>query len=400
MGVTPQVFGVPGVFRPRPAPLPGQWTFWAETIVSGANLGVLKPHGFSATLRLSAFGSGQITLPAEPRTLDGNRLTRLWSYKIWAYYAGRPFWCGVPSGVADDGSNYVTLTLTELPGYLNKRVLDVPGGLAFAQVEQTEIARQLAAPVEDVGVRLVTEAGPGFPRDRSYEYLEGEHRGELLANLSQVISGPEFRTEYDADEGGRPRATLRVAYPRVGTQTYLVLSVPGTATAYRAAWDADNLRTRTFAVGDVPEDADEGTPKPVVIVDRPQDDLPRLDEVDNWEQTYLISTLTERANTSATLYAAPALDLGATATLADPDPMSYHVGDDVSVRLVTPLLEAGLDVPGRLSEISVSAGEGTSTWAVAVTSPPPSVRAPLTSRMYQLDRRVSGLFRRRLQPIT
>jgi hypothetical protein len=386
-------------YRPRPAPLPDQWTFWASTVVGGANLGLLRPHGFSCTSRLSGFGSGQVTLPMEPGALDGDRLTRLWSYKIWAYYGTAPYWCGVPSGIADDGSNYVSLTLTELSGYLAKRVLDVPGGVRYSQVEQTEIARQLAAPVADVGVVLAVDAGPGFPRDRSYEYLEGENRATLLANLSQVISGPEFRTEYDRDPAGQPRCTLRIAYPRVGANAYLVLSVPGTAAAYGASWDADNLRTRTFAVGDLPEDAPEDAVKPVVIVDRPQAELPRLDVVDSWEQTYLISTLTERANTSATLYAQPALDLGATATTANPDPTTYRVGDDVTVRLVTPLLEGGLDVPGRLTQVDVSAGSGTVTWTVAVTVPPPRARAPLTARLTTMNSRVNAVFRRRMAPV-
>jgi hypothetical protein len=385
--------------RPRPAPLPDQWTFWASTVVGNQNLGLLRPHGFSCSSRLSAFGSGQVTLPMEPGTLDGARLTNLWSYKIWAYYGARPYWCGVPSGIADDGSNYVSLTLTELSGYLNRRALDVAAGLRFDQVEQTEIARQLAAPVADVGVVLAVSAGPGFPRDRSYEYLEGESRGGLLANLSQVISGPEFRTEYDRDPAGAPRCTLRIAYPRVGGNSYLVLSVPGTATGYSAAWDADSLRTRTFAVGDLPEDAPEGAVRPVVVVDRPQPDLPRLDAVDSWEQTYLISTLTERANTNATIYAEPSLDLAATATLASPDPGTYRVGDDVTIRLVTPLLEDGLDVPGRLTQVDVSAGEGTVTWTVAVTVPAPRARPPLTARLTSVNQRVNAVFRRRMAPV-
>ena len=108
------------------------------------------------------------------------------------------------------------LTLTELPGYLTKRLLDVPAGLTYSQVEQTTIARTIAAPVSDVGVQLVTVPGAGFLRDRTYAYLEGPYRSDLLVNLSQVISGPEFRAEY-AQPAGSPVCTLRIAYPRVGS---------------------------------------------------------------------------------------------------------------------------------------------------------------------------------------
>jgi len=379
--------------------LPDQWQFWMDTTVGHVPLGPVAAHGFSCTMRLSAFGHGQITLPMEPGTLDGQRLTRLWSYRIWCWYGDAVIWCGVPTGIADEGSDYVTLTLTELPGYLGKRQYDVPGGHRYYQTEQTQIARELAAPVEDVGVVISANAGPGFNRDRQYEYLEGGDRGQLLTNLSQVIGGPEFRAQYDMDLQGFPRCTLRIAYPRVGGPTGLVLGVPGTGLGYRAAWDSDQLRTRTFAVGDLPESAPEGAQKPVAVVDRPQADLPRLDAADDWPQTYLISTLNERANQMATSHAAPALDLSVTAGQAIPVVGSYGVGDDVTVRLVTPLLEDGLDAVGRLTELTLSAGEGTATWTVALELPPPAVRTTLTGRLSKLDRSVQGIFRTRLAPV-
>jgi hypothetical protein len=303
----------------------------------------------------------------------------------------------VPTGVSDEGGNYTTLTLTELPNYLSKRAYDVVGGHRYTQVEQTVIARDLAGPVADAGVAIVTDPGGGQLRDRSYEYLEGESRAALLTNLSQVLNGPEFRAEYSLTGAGQPACTLRIAYPRVGSAaSALTLAVPGAAIGYRAAWDSDELRTRTFSVGDVAESAPEGTPKPVIIEDRPQAGLPRLDGVDDWPQTYLTSTLRERANASATSYATPALDLAMTATLAAPPPGSYGVGDDVAVRLVTPLLPEGFEVPARLTEVTVSAGEGTATWTVAIKSPSPRPRATLTQRLHDTSAAIAAAHRRRL----
>jgi hypothetical protein len=389
------VAAAPLPWMPEPVPPAGEWLFRAESIIGGVPLGLLRPHGFSATSKLSAFGNGQITLANEPGALDGPLLTRLWSYKIWAYYAGVPYWCGVPSGLADDGGNYVTLTLTELPGYLRKRAFDVQGGQRYSGEPQLNIARDLAAPVADVGVTVVTQ-GSGQPRDRSYEFLEGgqDGRAGLLANLSQVINGPEFRTEYGTGPGGQPTCTLRIAYPRVGTNTEMIaLAVPGAAMAYSASWDDEQLRTRTYSVGDVPENAAEGTPKPVVIEDRPQAGMPRLDAVDDWPSTYLEATLRERAKANATIYSEPALDLKMTATVAAPPPTAYAVGDDVTVRVVSPLLEAGYETSARLTEVTVSAGEGTATWTVAIKEPHPRPRATLTQRLGGVEGMVAALHR-------
>lgn len=378
-----------GVFEARPVvALPGRWTFWADMIRGDAPLGPVDVSGFGCTSRLSGFGNATGTV-ALPCGIDEARLLRLWSWRLWCYYDGELYWAGVPSGIADeDGSVRVTLTFTELPGYLQKRQFDewpkwsTPAG----GMEQTEIARRLAAPVADAGVRLVVEPGAGVLRDRTYEFLEGDSRASLLSNLSGVLDGPEFRAEYDTTAEGRPRCTLRVAYPRVGSgEAGLGVTVPGAALGYTARWDADKMRTTTFAVGDLPENAGEGTPRPSARVDRPQDDLPRLDYADDWPGTFLQSTLNERAATMATIQASPALALSASPPESFPPITRYAVGDDVTVRATTPLLPGGLTVTGRLTEVSVSAGEGTATWTVSAPSPPPVPRESVARRLDRLD---------------
>ena len=392
--------------EPRPVvPLPGEWTFWADTmqrrlpgegeqpVVGGVPLGNVDVSAFSCTSRLSNFGHGQATVVL-PCGLDEARLRRLWSWRLWAFYDGLPYWCGVPSGITDEnGATWANITLTELPGYLTKRQW-TEHWLGPAEWEQTVIASQLAGPVNEVGVPIDTDPGPGFVRIRKYEYLESTSRGQLLINLANVLNGPEFRAEYQM-AGGRPECRLKIAYPRVGSGgAGLGVSVPGGAVGYRATWDSDLLRTRTFAVGDLPEDADPDTIRPVVMVDKPQDDLPQLDAVDDWPGTILESTLRERANTMATSYAAPALALTATPPESFPPITGYGVGDDVTVRAVTPLLPGGIDVTGRLIEIDVNAQEGTATWTVATPSPPPQSRESLTRRLDRMDTTLSGVFHR------
>jgi hypothetical protein len=263
----------------------------------------------------------------------------------------------------------------------------------LTQVEQTTIAAQIAAPLADVGVSVVTDPGSGFLRDRTYEYLTAGARAGLLTNLAQVISGPQFRTEY-ALVGGLPHCTLRIVYPRVGSgASGLGLTVPGGALAYQARWDSDHLRTHTVAVGDVPATAAAGTAKPTYIVDQPQTDLPRLDGVDDWPGVVVQSTLKEYGNAAATNYANPVLALTASPSEAWPSLAAYGVGDDVTISATTPLLPGGLTETGQLTQIDVDAGAGSVAWTVAVTLPPPLARESLAGRLARLDLRVAGTFR-------
>jgi hypothetical protein len=397
MGVASAVPFTPTDPRPR-VPLPGAWRFWADLLRTGEPLGPVQVSGFGFTSRLSGFGNGtgSFTLPCG---LDPARLLRLWSWRLWAWYGEdpNPVWCGVPSGIGDeDGSVRVSLTFTELTGYLTKRQFDVhpkwstPGG----GMEQTAIAAMLAAPLADVGVRVVTAAGAPRNRDRTYEYLESEHRGQLLANLAGVDDGPEFRAEYGMTAAGRPECVLRIASPRVGGPTGLGVTIPGTALGFRAQWDADKLRTRTFAVGDLPENAAADAVRPVSVVDRPQPDLPRLDGVDDWPGTFVLSTLAERANTMAGAQSRPALALSASPPANTPPLGSYRVGDDVTIYAETPLLPGGLDATGRLTEVSVSAAEDRATWSVVTSMPPPLARETLAGRLGRLDLTTRTVFQR------
>jgi len=379
-------------------PVPGAWTFWCDTTVGAAPLGPVSPTAFSCNWLLSGFGQGSVTLPFDGTTLPAigpDRVLRLWAWRLWAFYAGVPVWCGCPTGVTDQGGISATYTLTELPGYLTRRAYDVAGGHTYTGVEQTVIASDLAGPVTDVGVALVTQAGGGVARDRQYTYLQ-QDRATLLSELSQVISGPEFRSEY-ALSGGSPGCTLRIAYPRVGsTATGLGITVPGSGVAYEAQWDADAMRTRTFAVGDLADNAPTTAVRPVMIKDLPQADLPRLDSVDDQAGVILTSTLQEKALASAQKHAQPILALSATATLAAPALGSYGVGDDVTVNITSPMLPGGYTATGRLTQLDVDAAAGTARWTVAVTLPTPRARRTITQAFAQIGAANQLIFRKSL----
>ncbi len=392
MAVGVDLTAAPRVLVPRPlVPVPGRWSFWADTIVGSVPLGPVRVSAFTCTSKLSDYGNGSVTVLL-PSGLEPDRMLRLWSWRLWAFYEGTPVWCGAPTGIQDTGLAAVTLTMTELPGYLTRRQADWTPTKTYTQVEQVTIAADLAAPLADVGVTIVTSPGPGFLRDRDYPFLSAT-RAELLTNLAQVISGPQFRAEYALTAHG-PACTLRIAYPRVGAaNSGLGVVLPGSALSYQGSWDADQLRTRTYSVGEAPQD-DSATeqPKPVAVVDRPQADLPRLDMVDDWPGVTLTSTLTERANTAATQQAVPALKLTAGPTESTPDIRSYGVGDDVTVRVTSPLLPDGLTVTGQLTQLDIDAAAATAAWTITIAMPPPQTRLSLAQRLNHLDQKQRAMF--------
>jgi hypothetical protein len=403
--------------RPH-VPLPGRWTFWAETMVGSERLGMVDVSSYYCVKRLNAWGYGNFTVNL-PCGLDTDTMLTLWGWRLWSFYDGAPVFCGVPTGLSDEnGSAHVQFTMTELPGYLMRRqwdrvdsnaawnrppLLGGPGG-SFNQVEQLTIAREIAQPVEDVDVEIVTDQGIGWPRDRRYEYLEGGSRGQLLINLAGVLSGPEFRSEYRMAGNARPVCTLRIASPRVGSdQAGLGVAVPGAVLSYRAQLDSDQLRTKTFAVGDLPENAphDPPPPRPVAIYEMPNYRLPRLDAVDDWPGTILPGTLRERAMAQGQINSVPAQQISGSPPESYPVITSYGVGDTVTVRATTPLIPDGIEFAARLQQVEINAGAGTATWTLALLQPPQTTRATVAQRLLASDRTTAALFHSgALRPLT
>jgi hypothetical protein len=216
----------------------------------------------------------------------------------------------------------------------------------------------------------------------------------LQANLAIVLSGPEFRTEYGMNSfTGRPAATLRVAYPRVGQPGNLAVAVPGNALTYRATWDSDQYRTRTFAVGDVSADAPQGTPKPVVAVDAPpQPNTPRIDGVDDWPGVVLSATLNDYAQSHSAIYSTPPLGIEASTFESDPELGSYGLGDDIAVGVSDPLLD-GYATTGRLQAVAVDCATGKVTWTVAMVIPPARHRTSLSGAINKMQSGNARMYR-------
>lgn len=396
----------PAPVRPPPHPLPGVWTFFADMLhvpnADPANLGVtqLGPvivTAFSFTQTLNDFGAGEATILVETSALTRADLLRLWGWRLWALYDGQPVFCGWPTGLSDSGGATVTVSLSEVTAYLDKRYFDIRDilteaqgggrGHYYHQVEQTQLAATLAGPLNDV---LVTVSHGGSPvhRDRTYTFLE-DKRSELLKALAGVGNGPQFRTEYGWQADGYPHATFRIAHPRVGTDTGAGAAVPGNVRSFTLAWNADLLRTWTWAVGDLRQNAPQTAEKPLRRILRPQFNTGRpvrLDGVDEWSGVVNIATLEDKAETSARLYAQPALTIEVTVGAEDPRLTSYQVGDTVTIHITDPLLAGGLESQhGTLTAREVSAGDGSVSWTVAIEEPPPKARETAIGTLNRID---------------
>jgi hypothetical protein len=389
-----------------PTPLPEEWTFWADEAVPSGGPGTWTPHaplgpiqcaGFTCNWVLNNHGNGSAIIPVEQGGFDRNRLLQFYGWRFWAFYKGQPVWAGLPIGLRDDGGAAVEVSFTELIGYTWRKQYATWNN--YVQREQMWILGQLQARLENIGVSYRSTRTQDVLRDRNYAYLEGSSRGELMENLAGVIGGPEFRGGFGMSSAtGRPEAWLEAGYPRVGSDTGLGLTIPGEGVEFDLTWSSEMQRTRTFAVGELPENAAANARKPVVLVyGGPGYRVPMFDYVDDYPGVVLRSTLQERANTNSVIYAQPTLELHATVSVSSPPLGSYGVGDTFTVDLTDPLLPGGYLVPGRLSELNVDAAAGTAEWQLAIAQPPPKAMTALTARLDRGRAQTAQQFHRMLE---
>jgi hypothetical protein len=358
---------------------------------------------------LNGWGNGEAVIPINQEgSISRADLFRFYGWRLWASYQNVPVWAGLPTGLEDTGGSSVTVSFIELPGYLERKQHAMRWNMT--NQEQTLIAAGLAGRLENIAVPIVRDPGPGFNRTRSYDYLEGESRGELLQNLSAVggaegaTTGPQFRSEYDINPvSGRPRCTLKIGWPRVGgSASGLGLNVPGDVSGFTAQWSGERYRNRTFAVGDLADTAPATARRPVEMVYRPQYGVPNLDYVDDYPGVILRATLRERAQAQAAIYQDPSLELTASVPLHLPAITSYGVGDDVAVNITDELMPDGMKFTGVLNEVAVNAAEGTADWTITVPQPPPRLgRDYVSGRLSAINSQLGRIWRAggRIEPL-
>jgi hypothetical protein len=399
-----------------PTALPGEWTFWADHSdarppptgygqgalnrpgyhLETQPIGPVQVIGFTAGWVLNGWGNGEAIIPiSQEGSISRADLMRFYGWRLWALWKGQPVWCGLPTGLRDDGGAAVAVSLVELPGYLERKQHAMRWNMT--NQEQTLIGSGLAARVENIAMPIRRVIGsPAVNRDRTYDYLEGQSRGELLQNLSQVINGVQFRTEYDINPAsGRPRATLVIASGRVGSgASGLGFTVPGDTTGFTADWSGELYRNRTFAVGDLADTAPANARRPVRMVYNAQTGVPNLDVVEDYPGVVLTATLQQRAEASAQVYRDPTLELGCTVPVQTPPITSYGVGDDVTVSITDELMPEGMQLTAILNEASWDAAAGTCDWQVTTPQPPPRIgKDYITQRFGNLESQLGRVWR-------
>ena len=219
-------------------------------------LGMVDVGSFYCVRRLSRFGHGNVTVNL-PCGLDSDILINLWSWRLWAYYAGEPYFCGVPTGLQDeDGSAHVQFTLIELPGYLTRRQQDEHPFLRVPAVRSRPPSPAARGARAGRGRGDHHRAGAGqCPRPQVRVSWRAGRRGQLLINLCRGAPGAGVPHRVPDEPGGPASVrSLRIAYPRVGSERPgSACRCPARSCPTAAQLDSDQLRTRTFAVGDLAE---------------------------------------------------------------------------------------------------------------------------------------------------
>ncbi|WDZ91137.1 hypothetical protein [Nocardiopsis sp. HUAS JQ3] len=169
---------------------------------------------------------------------------------LWGTYV---VWQGTPQG-DDRGRITVPLQGASLESYLSHR--EIRRDLVYAQVGDRDIARDLVADMESHGtIGLGIAAGPaGTPRDREYRASAAATYGDRLAELSEVIGGPEWMIRVFRDAQGVRRREF-VVDGRLGQDaTDHHFAQPGNVVGWSYPADATDVATSWQARGDTPND--------------------------------------------------------------------------------------------------------------------------------------------------
>jgi hypothetical protein len=166
---------------------------------------------------------------------DPYGLTRPARTAIYALRDGRPLFGGVVWTSDCDNGNSVSLGASDFWSYFDHRrvvpllssasppVTEVANlDVAFVQVDQNEIARQLLAIAQshnggDIGI-IPDTANSDVLRDRTWHGYELADVGQALKQLSEVEGGPDiqFTVGANLDDNGRPIRLMRIGTPDLG----------------------------------------------------------------------------------------------------------------------------------------------------------------------------------------
>ncbi len=256
------------------------------------------------TRKLQGYGSGTLQLPISHPATPANweQLILPWRNMILVTDEDQNIiWHGIPNDRERSAPGLVDYPCATIEAYFLRRYVPT---LNFRGVEQTEIARRLAAVCGDsVGIPLDYDCQPsGVIRDRLYSLDEEARVYNRLQELSAVIDGFNWTVDvqWANSDKSEVRYVFRTGYPHLGRRTFTpnhVFELPGNIASFPTVedrWGDGDAATHVRAVGD-----GQGEVKPLssAVVDSAREDAgwPRLEERRSFSGVVIRTTLESHA---------------------------------------------------------------------------------------------------------
>lgn len=357
----------------RPAPV---WSYLVADLRTGAILDEIPLADVQWSKQLNGSGSlsGTWTIGVSEQR-DAYTLTTPAKSAIYAVRDSVPMWGGIIwTRAYDSATRQVKIGAGDFGTYFDHRKVvplltaAEPGDVTFVarqsigytQLDQNEIARRLVALAQshqggNIGIEL-DDSLSGYLRDRTYYGYELSTTSDVIAQLCNIIDGPDYLWDVAQGTGDTPRRVLRLGTPLLGQQgSSHVWEVGGNVMTYQWPSDGSAMATRTYAAGDGIE---EGA---LIAVaensDRYNTGWPLLEAETGYTSVTDPDTLNSHAQSDLAAARLP-IALPTLAVRGDMAPFlgEFNVGDDG--RLVIPAGDSffrnGLEAPVRVVSLAVS----------------------------------------------
>lgn len=256
----------------------------------------------SGTLELLTVESGGAGAPACPSNWSQTILPWRSLIVVTEGPEERIVWGGVPTNRPRTLDSVVSFPCVTVEAYLARRY--VPD-MAFYFVDQTLIARDLAAVTNTAGIGLEFDCPPsGVLRERAYSNDEDGKVLERLDQLAAVIDGFEWTVDlqWGDTKHSLVRKIFRTGYPQLGRITPdpdHVFELPGAVTgiASEEPWTEGEAATHVTATGDA--DGPARMSNPAIDTDRETAGWPRLEERSSFQGVTEKTTLDSHARALA-----------------------------------------------------------------------------------------------------
>jgi len=258
------------------------WSYLISDLATNKTLAEVPLSGIRATKGVCMSGTLQadwvLTRHGSTTRRDPYDLTTPARRVVYALEDGQPRWGGIIwTSSYDSSTRTVSIGAADWWSYFDHRlILPVLSGwttrtdgtriqadpfyasglvTSYADVEQNQLARDLVALAQshsagNIGI-VADASSSGIYRDRTYLGSALKSVGSALADLSQVIDGPDVLFDVGSvDSSGRPTRVLKLGTPRLGQEgSAHVWEHGGNIIGLKWSRSASAMTTRHYATG-------------------------------------------------------------------------------------------------------------------------------------------------------